>query len=391
MRRPSCARPTTNSSAKALARTRPPPCDGHRTAPMTQRQVDARNPLQGVAVIGVCSALASRASAACMGAFVVASLAPAMAEPLELGFPVACEIGKTCFVQNYVDHDAGPGVRDYMCGTLTYDGHTGTDIRVPTTAAQQRGVDVLAAADGEVLRRRDGMPDVSMRAAPPGFIEGRDCGNGVVLRHADGWETQYCHMAQGSIRVTPGEQVKAGQPIGRVGISGKAEFPHLHLTVRRHGTVVDPFALAPRAGACGSGTSLWAPDLRAALAYRERTLLNAGFAAGPVTMEAIESGEAGRAPLATDAPALVAFVRAIGLRGGDVQRLVVTAPDGQKLVDRTAAPLDRSKAQFMLFTGVKRPAAGFSGGTYAATYTVLQGGTTVLEESFAVNMTAAAR
>src|SRR5262249_29150241 len=145
----------------------------------------------------------------------------AAAATFELELPVACEIGKTCFIQNYVDHDAGPGVRDYMCGSMTYDGHDGTDIRVPTTAAQQKGVAAVAAAAGEVLRRRDGMPDVSLRAAPPGWLEGRDCGNGVVLRHADGWETQYCHMAQGSIRVAPGERVAAGQPLGRVGISGK--------------------------------------------------------------------------------------------------------------------------------------------------------------------------
>jgi len=358
---------------------------------MTQRQIDVRNVPQGFARLQFCRALVSRVAAACLGAFALAWPASASAEPLELAFPVACEIGKTCFVQNYVDHDAGPGVRDYMCGTLTYDGHDGTDIRLPTIAAQRQGVDVLAAADGEVLRRRDDMPDVPLRAAPPGSLEGRDCGNGVVVRHADGWETQYCHMAQGSVRVKPGEQVKAGQPVGRVGISGKADFPHLHLTVRRHGKVVDPFAVAPREGACGSGTSLWAPHLRAALAYRQRTLLNAGFAAGPVTMEAIESGEAGAAPPTADARALVAFVRAIGLKGGDVQRLVVTAPDGQKLVDHTAEPLDRDKAQFMLFAGTKRPAAGFAPGAYTAAYTVVQGGTAVLEESFAVTVTAGAR
>ena len=331
-------------------------------------------------------------SRACCGGLVLACWsASAPAQAFELGFPVACEIGRTCVIQQYVDHDAGPGVRDYMCGTLTYDGHNGTDIRVPTTAAQRQGVDVVAAADGEVLRGRDGMPDVPARTIPPGPVEGRECGNGVVIAHADGWETQYCHLAQGSIRVKPGERVKAGQPLGRVGISGKADFPHLHFTVRRRGMVVDPFAVAPSAGACGSGTSLWAPGVRAALAYHERTMLNAGFATGAVTMEAIESGAAGREALAADAPALVAFVRTIGLKGGDVQRLVVTAPTGEKLVDHTAAPLDRNKAQYMLFAGAKRPAGGFAPGTYAATYTVLRDGKAVLEESFAVDLNAPSR
>src|SRR6185503_18489146 len=45
-----------------------------------------------------------------------------------LDVPVACEMGKACVLQNYVDRDPGPAARDYRCGMLTYDGHKGTDI-----------------------------------------------------------------------------------------------------------------------------------------------------------------------------------------------------------------------------------------------------------------------
>src|SRR5262245_44035491 len=325
-------------------------------------------------------------SRACCGGLVLACWsASAPAQAFELGFPVACEIGRTCVIQQYVDHDAGPGVRDYMCGTLTYDGHNGTDIRVPTTAAQRQGVDVVAAADGEVLRGRDGMPDVPARTIPPGPVEGRECGNGVVIAHRDGWETQYCHLAQGSIRVKPGDRVVAGQPLGRVGFSGRAAFPHLHFTVRRQGVVADPFAFQPDAAKCGSGISLWAPALRAALTYRERTVLNVGFAAGSVTMEQVEAGEVPTA-LGAGAPALVAFVRAVGLRQGDVQHLSVRAPDGAPLVDHAAQPLDRHKAQTLLFVGKKRPASGWRSGTYTASYMVSRDGKVVLEQEFAANV-----
>ena len=51
-------------------------------------------------------------------------------EPFSLSLPVDCEIGKTCFVQNYVDHDPGPGKQDFQCRAMTYDGHEGTDFRV---------------------------------------------------------------------------------------------------------------------------------------------------------------------------------------------------------------------------------------------------------------------
>ena len=63
----------------------------------------------------------------------------------------------------------------------------------------------------------------------------RNCGNGVVIRHADGWETQYCHLRRGSVQVAEGDRVEAGEPLGLVGMSGEANFPHVHLSVRRDG------------------------------------------------------------------------------------------------------------------------------------------------------------
>ena len=43
----------------------------------------------------------------------------ASAAPPALAFPLACQIGRTCEVQHYVDRDPGPGVRDYKCGRRT--------------------------------------------------------------------------------------------------------------------------------------------------------------------------------------------------------------------------------------------------------------------------------
>jgi D-3-phosphoglycerate dehydrogenase len=57
------------------------------------------------------------------------------------------------------------------------------------------------------------MPDTGLR----GEIAGRECGNGVVIAHEDGWETQYCHMRRGSVAVQPGERVARGQTLGLVG------------------------------------------------------------------------------------------------------------------------------------------------------------------------------
>ncbi|MEZ0168904.1 M23 family metallopeptidase [Microvirga sp. TS319] len=312
----------------------------------------------------------------------------ASAQGISLRLPVACEIGRTCIIQHYVDHDSSPAARDYRCGTVTYDGHDGTDIRLPTLAAQKAGVAVVASADGRVLRIRDGMEDVSVAGQGRDSVANAECGNGAVVDHGNGWQTQYCHMAKGSLSVKPGDAVRAGDPIGRIGLSGMTEFPHLHFTVRKDGHVVDPFTSGPAAEACGTKqtASLWEPSALRNLGYEPGGVLNEGFAPGPVTMESIESGAAEQSPPATTSPALVAYVRAIGLKGGDVQSLTLFDTDGKPLARNTAPPLDRDKAQWMMFAGVKQPAGGFRPGLYRAIYRVERDGKPAIEQAFGVSL-----
>ena len=201
----------------------------------------------------------------------------------ELTSPVACDIGRDCFVQSYVAHPFGSKPRDYTCGTRTYGNHNGTDFRLRDLRMMRAGVNVQAAAPGKVLRTRNDVPDGEFLAGSREAVAGRECGNGLIIAHEDGWETQYCHLAQGSVVVEPGQQVKRGDVLGRVGLSGQTEFPHLHITVRRGGTVVDPFAIGARPGTCSTGTSLWDASLQGALAFHQREVINRG-----------EPGRAGR-------------------------------------------------------------------------------------------------
>lgn len=308
------------------------------------------------------------------------------AQAIELVLPIDCELGHSCAIQNYVDHDPSANARDYKCGKLTYDGHDGTDFRLPTVTAQRAGVNVLAAADGQVLRVRDGIADVLMQpsSSPPGGD--RACGNGLVIAHSDEWETQYCHLAKGSVAFQPGDRIVAGQVIGRVGLSGHTQFPHLHFTVRQRGHVVDPFVHGPRAGMCSDGTPLWKESVQGSLQYRERHVLNSGFTLNRVTSLQIELGEVARHPLQRDAPALIGFVRAVGLRAADVQRLSIAGPDGSLIADVTAQPLDRDQAEYVFFAGRKRRGAHWPLGTYRATYSVTNGQETLVEKSFTLTL-----
>ena len=293
--------------------------------------------------------------------------------PPALTLPLACHAGVDCFVQNYVDH-AGPTPRDHHCGSQTYSGHDGSDFRLTSVAAQRRGVAVLAAAPGTVRALRDGVADhLIENTADQAAIAGRECGNGVVIDHPGGWQSQYCHMARGSLAVRIGQRVTAGERLGLVGLSGDTRFPHVHFSLRHDGKVVDPFAPQLAAGACGAGggSALWQGATTVGLAYRPATVLNAGFAAAPVDMATIEA-EAAQRPDSTT-PALIFFGRAIGLESGDRVVVRVEGPDHTVLADSTT-PIQHPMAQLMAQAGRRRPAQGWAAGVYSGRITVWRGG-----------------
>ncbi|MFB9991670.1 peptidoglycan DD-metalloendopeptidase family protein [Deinococcus oregonensis] len=95
-------------------------------------------------------------------------------------------------------------------GSRVIDGvremHYGIDIVAPT------GTLVRAARSGRVLESR---PDFD-----------RGWGWTVVMEHPDGWITRYAHLSANLVK--KGEQVVRGQPVGRVGNTGRSTGPHLH-------------------------------------------------------------------------------------------------------------------------------------------------------------------
>jgi hypothetical protein len=97
-------------------------------------------------------------------------------------------------------------------------------------AAGHPGLVVRAPAPGVVIHARDDVPDGLPAAAGLGLDDPLTAigGNGVVLDHGTGEFSVLFHLRHGSLRVTPGEAVRAGQALGLVGSSGTPGFPHLH-------------------------------------------------------------------------------------------------------------------------------------------------------------------
>ena len=301
-------------------------------------------------------------------ALILSFASPVLAEDLQLAFPLDCTLGQDCHIQQYMDRDPGPGFRDYRCAGLSYDGHKGTDIALPSTAAMQAGVTVHAAAAGVVIGRRDGMAD----GAPLTEVNSRECGNGVVIDHGDGWESQYCHMKRGSVAVTEGQQIATGEALGQVGQSGKAAFPHLHLSLRRNGQPVDPFAPAENLSCSETSTkTLW----QETPPYRPGGLIALGFSDRIPAYATVKAGQADTRPLPATASALVVFGFSYGTQADDVLRLKLIGPEG--VVVQKDVHLDRAQAQSFRAIGKKRQAELWPAGEYKGTATLLRGGAVI--------------
>ncbi|BDG61786.1 peptidoglycan DD-metalloendopeptidase family protein [Caldinitratiruptor microaerophilus] len=99
------------------------------------------------------------------------------------------------------------------------------------------GIDIAANAGDPILAARAGVVDLA------GWVGGY--GNTVILRHADGSRTLYAHSSR--VLVRPGDRVRQGQVIARVGSTGRSTGPHLHFELIA-GRPVDPMRYLPRRG-----------------------------------------------------------------------------------------------------------------------------------------------
>lgn len=299
-----------------------------------------------------------------------------------LGFPLACAPGQTCFVQQYPDMDPGPGMVDPFCGTATYNGHDGTDIRVLSLRDMAAGVPVLAIGDGTVLRGRDGMADrLVLTDADAKAIANRECGNGLVIDLGGGLEAQYCHLRQGSLLVKPGDHVSKGEQLGLVGASGLAQFPHVHVGITLNGVMVDPSTGRNQAEGCAlnpdPGQSLWDAQAQANFSAQTTQVLSAGFSGGAVNYDRLVIDGPPAEP-AAGASALVAWAWFIDLDKGDVITISLSGADGAVIADLRSDPLDRAKAGYSAFTGRRMTVIP---GQYHMQVRVLRGDKPIIDQS----------
>jgi murein DD-endopeptidase MepM/ murein hydrolase activator NlpD len=272
---------------------------------------------------------------------------PSAEQPDGLAWPLALQPGIAGSlrngISNFMDLDpAFPGqLRDYACGTRTYDtvdghNHRGIDVfpwPFPWQTMAQGGVEVRAVAGGTVTARHDGQFDRNCSGADaPGPA------NLLAVLHDDNTIGVYVHLKSGS-EASPevGSRIERGDYIGHVGSSGLSTGPHLHFELL---DVLTHRHIEPHAGECNAGPSRWAEQAP----YRNPRLNLLGVHA---RLPEYFPGECGRTEVPHYARRFLphANVHILGyftdLMAGGAVTLVVRSPDGQESL-RTEYVLTRA-------------------------------------------------
>lgn len=99
------------------------------------------------------------------------------------------------------------------------------------TVKFHEGLDFTAPMHSPVYATGDGTVKEMVRMD-------RGYGNYLLINHGYGYQTLYAHLSRFEVR--PGQKVKRGQIIARLGNTGKSTGPHLHYEVHKNGRKVDP-------------------------------------------------------------------------------------------------------------------------------------------------------
>ena len=157
--------------------------------------------------------------------------------------------------------------------------------------------------------------------------------------------------------VKKGARVREGDRLGLIGMSGKTQFPHLHISVRKGKQVIGPFS-----GRCSAAESnLWKDDI----GYTGTHLLKYGFSDAPQTLDSIE--EATSPLLSSKSKAFLFWVNVVDIRKGDRQKITIRRPDGGLLAENSQT-IEKSKVNWLSYVGKKRPQGGWPAGSYTAVY-----------------------
>ncbi len=177
--------------------------------------------------------------------FSVSALIPHLTSAADPKFRIP--INTTTGISAHYDNDPTASVKDYLCGNISYNGHTGTDFKAPVNTP------VYAAASGGLYYRFNNCPTYGSLSSTCGG----GYGNHVRIDHEGnltdgvGWTTYYAHLEKDT--ATYPQSLNCGALVGKSGSSGRSSGPHLHFEVKKYNYPYND----PYGGACSYGQTWW--------------------------------------------------------------------------------------------------------------------------------------
>ncbi|MFO1064608.1 MAG: peptidoglycan DD-metalloendopeptidase family protein [Pirellulales bacterium] len=242
---------------------------------------------------------------------------------------------------SYVDLDPTPGIRDYMGGRASNNGHNAIDTGAVSTSEMDAGIEILAAATGTVITAIDGNYDRN-RGTLDNIVPG-GAPNYVEIDHGGGLITRYFHMRRDSIRVRVGDRVNRGDVLGLEGSSGQSTASHLHFEVRYRGLAVETFLDA---------NAFWVTPLPYVMNLRK--VLSGGISNYDTQYHRVEGPSEVLTFSQADGQHVYTWFNAIGLRLNDPVEFIYTRPDSSLYIHQTFT-VDEDRASSLSWSHISLP------------------------------------
>ena len=167
--------------------------------------------------------------------------------------------------------------------------------------------------------------------------------------------------------------------MGKIGLSGRTQFPHVHVSMRHNGIRIDLFAPSGRLTCHSSVDTLW----DTAIEYDAGGLLSLRFFDHSPKIETLRFGRE-NAPLKHQSPAIVIDAFGIGVQKGDIVTLRIDGP--RSTSSEHSVTMDRNQAHFMRLGGKKLSRRVWRSGEYHATATMTRDSQIISELKSAITV-----